>query len=640
LSQQPRRLLFNNQACPPGGRLAKVEDSDGHSASLSYDATGRLASVVAPNNETISFVYDAGGRLIEQRLNSGQRTTQSWFEDGNLKQKQNLFNSTVLSSHLYTLDQQGRRAGQTETIGGTTKTWSYGYDHLDRLTSASDGSAETYTYDIYGNRKTKTKSGTTTAYLYDAAHQLAEIRSGSDTGSLIGAAVHDADGHLTKLCEGGTVTKTSTDCTASGTGATTLALVWNALDHLNTATRTGANAIAESYSYDDQGRRISKTSGATTTSYLYDGDAIHAEWNGSIGGNPAAAYVHGANIDEPLLRLTGATSGPGATQAAYLQDGLGSVVGTANVSGTLTANQRFDAWGNKTASSGTIPQYGYTGREPDATGLTFYRARYYHPGIARFASRDPMGMADSVSPYAYVANSPTNLIDPSGLLAQLTGTPMNAAYWGMLADASFYTGTQTDVRGGGNGGTFTPGQQSLQNAGGSSTLDKVQFGLDLLGLTEPFGVAADLVNAGISYGRGDALGGSLSLGAAIPVIGAAATTGKLGSKAADVLQANKAAGAAFEGKVMGQLQQSGVVQQVTVKTQSGVKTRIDLMGRDANGNIVCTECKASVAAPLTRNQAAAFPEIQQSGAIVVGKGKPGFPGGTQIPPTTVDIIRP
>ena len=97
-----------------------VADSDGHQASLSYDATGRLASVVAPNGETVSFAYDAGGRLVEQRLNSGQRTTQSWFEDGGLKERQNLFNTTVLSSHLYTLDSQGRRSGQTEIVNGVS----------------------------------------------------------------------------------------------------------------------------------------------------------------------------------------------------------------------------------------------------------------------------------------------------------------------------------------------------------------------------------------------------------------------------------------------------------------------------------------------------------------------------------------
>jgi len=424
----------------PGGRLARIEDSDGHSASLSYDATGRLASIVAPNNETIAFTYDAGGRLVEQRLNSGQRTTQSWFEDGNLKEKQNLFNTTVLSSHLYTLDQQGRRATHTENVGGVTKTWSYLYDNLDRLTEANDGTAETYGYDIFGNRRTKTRGATTTAYLYDAAHQLTEIRSGSDAGALTGAAVHDADGHMVKLCEvntGGTVTKTTTDCTASGTGATTLALVWNALDHLNTATRTGANAVAESYQYDDSGRRISKTSGATTTSYLYDGDDIHAEWATAMTGMPSAKYVHGANIDEPLLRLTGATNGPSATQAAYLQDGLGSVVGTTNTTGTLTANQRFDAWGNKVASSGTIPQYGYTGREPDATGLIFYRARYYHPGIGRFASRDPAGMPDGINRYAYVGNSPINFNDPTGeFLNFIGGAALNVAIGGALRVAT------------------------------------------------------------------------------------------------------------------------------------------------------------------------------------------------------------
>ncbi|MDR2838507.1 MAG: hypothetical protein LBV49_08130, partial [Azonexus sp.] len=128
---------------------------------------------------------------------------------------------------------------------------------------------------------------------------------------------------------------------------------------------------------------------------------------------------------------------------------------------------------------------------------------------------------------------------------------------------------------------------------------------------------------------------------AVAVSKAGAVNGATGG-ATSTIQANKAAGSAFELQVKGQLQQTqfGVVEQVTVKTQSGVKTRIDLIGRDAAGNIVCTECKASLTAPLTKNQAAAFPEIKQSGAIVVGQGKPGFPGGTQIPPTKVDIIRP
>jgi hypothetical protein len=58
------------------------------------------------------------------------------------------------------------------------------------------------------------------------------------------------------------------------------------------------------------------------------------------------------------------------------------------------------------------------------------------------------------------------------------------------------------------------------------------------------------------------------------------------------------------------------------------------------GQIGLTEAKSSQTARLTPNQAKAFPKIEQTGATVKGVGKPGFPGGTQIPPTKVDIVRP
>lgn len=469
----------------PGGRLSRVVDSDGHSVSYAYDSVGRLSSLSAPNGEHVSFVWDAGGRLIEQRLNSGLRTTQSWYEDGSLKQKTNLFSATTLSNHAYTLDAQGRRATHAETIGGAAKSWNYAYDGLDRLLTASDGTAETYSYDVFGNRRSKTVGGSTTAYLYDLAQQLSEIRSGSDAGSLIGAAVHDADGHLTKLCEGSSATRTASDCTSSGTGATILALAWNALGHLLTATRTGTNAVAESYAYDDSGRRLKKTSAGTTTQYLYDGDDIHTEWATAMTGMPTEVYAHGVGADEPLLRLTGSTNGPAATQTAYLQDGLGSVIGTANAAGTLTANQRFDAWGNKGTSSGTTPTYGFTGREPDQTGLTYYRARYQHPGIGRFVSRDPAGMADTVSPYAYVGNNPVNFVDPMGLKAQIalpgnqSASPADQLAF-CLPCLQATAATITDVAAGiiGGAGATRPGNQSL-NGGRGSGGDDALAGLGL-----------------------------------------------------------------------------------------------------------------------------------------------------------------
>jgi hypothetical protein len=42
---------------------------------------------------------------------------------------------------------------------------------------------------------------------------------------------------------------------------------------------------------------------------------------------------------------------------------------------------------------------------------------------------------------------------------------------------------------------------------------------------------------------------------------------------------------------------------------------------------------------LTNNQKLAHPEIEKTGATVVGKGKEPYTGGTKIPPTKVNIVR-
>ncbi|WP_445613034.1 hypothetical protein [Geobacillus sp. YF-1] len=106
---------------------------------------------------------------------------------------------------------------------------------------------------------------------------------------------------------------------------------------------------------------------------------------------------------------------------------------------------------------------------------------------------------------------------------------------------------------------------------------------------------------------------------------------------------NKAKGDAFEQEVINKISSepaNNVRQQITVKTKSGVKTRIDIISTNSQtGQIRCIECKASSTAPLTKNQKKAFPEIEQSGAIVVGKGKTPYNGGTKISPTKIEIIR-
>ena len=77
----------------------------------------------------------------------------------------------------------------------------------------------------------------------------------------------------------------------------------------------------------------------------------------------------------------------------------------------------YESFGNQVASSRT--RYTYTGRERDAdTDLMYYRARFYDPQVGRFIGEDPIGLNGGINPYAYAANDPAALIDPSGLVQQ------------------------------------------------------------------------------------------------------------------------------------------------------------------------------------------------------------------------------
>lgn len=79
----------------------------------------------------------------------------------------------------------------------------------------------------------------------------------------------------------------------------------------------------------------------------------------------------------------------------------------------------YDPWGNvKFAdTTGTIPTYGFTGREPDQTDFIYYRARYYDPTIGRFIQRDPIGLRGGTNLYAYANGDPISLNDPDGQAA-------------------------------------------------------------------------------------------------------------------------------------------------------------------------------------------------------------------------------
>jgi len=291
-------------------------------------------------------------------------------------------------------DAAGRRTTITlpNSIVGT-----FGFDNANELTSISYANGSTtvgtlgYGYDLGGRRTsvTGTLAGfvpptAVPSFTYDGTNRLTSSGGTSLT--------YDADGNITNF------------------GSTTY--TWNARNQL-TAT-SGGGAV---FGYDALGRRVSATVNGLTTPYLYDGQ------------NPAMIssnqLLAGSELDEIYAQInaSGTTS--------YLRDGLNSAVADANGSGTSTANYFYSPYGD-TASTGTpSTPLQYSGREDDgATGLYYYRARYYSPQLGRFISEDPIGLGGGTNFYAYVNGNPVSYRDPQGkeLTLALIGGGLGAIY--------------------------------------------------------------------------------------------------------------------------------------------------------------------------------------------------------------------
>jgi RHS repeat-associated protein len=151
---------------------------------------------------------------------------------------------------------------------------------------------------------------------------------------------------------------------------------------------------------------VNKTIGGTTQ-FLYDGVNPVQE----ISGGSASANLLTGGVDEYFQRTDSAGT------PNFLTDALGSTLALADSSGAVQSSYTFEPFGNTTVTGATTTNsFAYTGRELDATGLYFYRARYYNPSFQRFISEDPLGANGGPNLYQYAGSSPSNFTDPLGLI--------------------------------------------------------------------------------------------------------------------------------------------------------------------------------------------------------------------------------
>ncbi|GEM_PF-2728834 len=100
----------------------------------------------------------------------------------------------------------------------------------------------------------------------------------------------------------------------------------------------------------------------------------------------------------------------------------GTSVTSDGATGNLVASIKYMPFGDRRNSTGTIDtDRQFTGQRLDGTGLYYYGARYYDPGIGRFISADTIVQSpanpQTMNRYAYVTNNPLRYIDPSGMVS-------------------------------------------------------------------------------------------------------------------------------------------------------------------------------------------------------------------------------
>ena len=296
--------------------------------------------------------------------------------------------STLINKADYLYNGVGNRTSLTDRRGAQT----FGYDNLDRLTSASHpllGTPQSFTYDPVGNR-------TTAGNVTNAGNQL--------TADATNSYQYDDNGNLTRktLLATGDYTQYSYDAE-------------NRLTKVEDFVAGNPTpAFTSTYRYDGLGRRIEKVANGQTKRYIYDGEDILLEYDGA--NVLQARYTHGPGIDEPIAVTKGGNT------FFYHQDGLGSVTDLTDGAGATAKSYACDAYGTILEFPGTLDQpYTYTGREFDAeSGLYYYRARSYDSVVGRFLEKDPIGFrGGDMNLYAYVSGSPLKWTDPFGLEVQI-----------------------------------------------------------------------------------------------------------------------------------------------------------------------------------------------------------------------------
>ncbi|SHM16861.1 DUF6443 domain-containing protein [Mucilaginibacter sp. OK098] len=414
----------------------------------SFSFTGELLSSIRThiaNSQTTtintSYVYDHIGRKRQtwETINSGIKTLLSQIDFNDLGQQyiRHLHSTdgvSFLQNLTYSYNERGWLTSANGGSGGLfnmqllytasgfngnvsqmiynttkvsapgTRTFTYGYDPLNRLTAAHANTAdmdETIIYNDMGNISSLTRTGisaATLSYVYtdaggNSGNQLTSVKNNSVAYRSYG---YDINGNATS--DGGSKT-----------------INYNIFNLPQSITQGGITKAT--YTYDATGQKLKNT--GTDGSWIYDSGIVYNYTGASPG---AISFIQTENGRAFRNVADGSYS-----YQYNISDHLGNIrlsfdKGTDGNARIIQEDEYYSfglrKQGGYDFSNNNRYLYNGKERQTDLTEQYDYGARFYDPVIARWNTMDPLAEKDRRwSPYNYGENNPIVNIDPDGMEA-------------------------------------------------------------------------------------------------------------------------------------------------------------------------------------------------------------------------------
>lgn len=364
-----------------------------------HDAASRAVRLEA--GPAVEFAHDALGREVGRRVGAAV-VTRAWDAQGLRGQALRGVDVPVTRRYDYRAD------GHLAAIGDHVGVRTFDLDERGRVVAADGpGGPERYAYDAAGNVAAGAWAGADAEVVGHRAFAGTRVRRAGHV-----TYAHDAAGRVVRRTRRRLSRRPET-----------WHFRWDALDHLVGVTTPDGTRWR--YRYDALGRRVSKvrldpTGGAVEqVDFAWDGVVLAEQVTHRADTTASTTWDHDSSGLHPVAQRervrTAGRSEIDERFYAVVTDLVGAPTELVAPDGTVAGRARRSLWGHTTWTGAASTPLLFPGQYLDTeTGFAYNLHRHYDPDTARYTSPDPLGLAPSPNPVAYVHN-PHTWADPLGL---------------------------------------------------------------------------------------------------------------------------------------------------------------------------------------------------------------------------------